>query len=400
VLAFLLTLVSATAGDAEVHWRGGRHAPAELPAECPVAARQAAEAWTAWAGANDYRMDLDPAGRVLLISRAGNSQLDNQLILCTRVVELFDQELPPPALRLAPKPLVLEPEAPPEPVVRPDTVPEDPEDPGGEDHPWTLEPTKPRPADRTSAEPKVTVWGAQDAPLDTETAVMLVVHDHVDLQAVLEHLSSTYAYLEGWAEKAGQQQGFVVGNPLVGAYVENFSGQEEWDPQHELVSRLARLLMLRRFGQQPIWVSYGYAWHIEQKLFQSVYCFPWRDEFVYAVEHSAWPREVRNRYQTRHLAARDFLTWRPGKYVSEKAQAGWAFVEYLVARRHDELPALLEELRVKHLDDSRVKDGPSSWRRDVDYVIPVSQQEDLLEKHLGKAAMTDATNFARHELGK
>lgn len=402
MLALLLALLPSPvlAGDAEVHWRGGRHAPAELPAECPPAARLAAEAWSAWAGASGYRLDLDPAGRVLLVSRESNSQLDAQLILCTRVVELFDQELPPPAKRLAPKPLVLEPEAEPEPEVRPNAVPEDPEDPGGDDHPWTLEPTKPKPQEITSAKPIETVWGAQDAPLDTETAVMLVVKNVDDLKAVLKFLAGAYPYLAQWAEEAAGQQGFVVGNPLVGAYVEDHPGQEEWDPQHELVSRLARLLFLRRFGQQPIWASYGYAWHVEQKLFQSVYCFPWRDEFVFAVEHSAWPREVRNRYESRRLAARDFLSWRAGKYVSEKAQAAWAFVEYLIAKRHDETPALLEALRVFHLDQSRVQDGPNTWRRDVDYVIPVSEQERLLEEHLGKTAFTEATNFVRHELGK
>jgi len=269
-------------------------------------------------------------------------------------------------------------------------VPEDPEDTG--DHPWKLAPPKPAATERTVT---TTLWGALDVPLDTDTAVVLVVADEKQFRLLLDSLGQTHAHLAAWAQSAKSLQGFVLGYPLTAAYLESHPSLEEWDPDHELVSRLGRLFLLRRFGELPNWFVQGYAWHLEFALQRSIYCFPWRDEFVYEIEHTMWPKLVRDLYEREKVKPGAFLGWKRGKFVGDQARTSWGVVEYLLSKEAAKVPDLLEELRVFREEHGRVQDGPSSWRRDVDYEIPLEDQQRILAARLGATYLQQVTAFLR-----
>ncbi|NOT31418.1 MAG: hypothetical protein HOP15_13305, partial [Planctomycetes bacterium] len=341
---------------------------------------------------------LDPAGRVLLVTRGSNDRAPKLLELAGKVIERFDRELPAPALRLeAEDPLLaakskVEPE---KPAAREPPLPEDPEDPEGA-HPWKLAP--PKPVEVTSAKPVVTTWGSQDQPLDTQTVVLFVLHDEDDFESLLGQLRERFPFLEVWTREAKALAGFAIGDPLTAAYLENPRGVEEWNADNELVSRVARLCLLRRFGALPNWLVQGYAWHMEFALMGAVYVFPWRDEFVWATEHSGWGKIVEERYAKTSLKPADFMGWRRGKYLEPEAKASWAACEYLLAKESGQLPLLLDRLRVFREEHGRIKDDPKSWRRDLDYEIPVADQHALFSELLGDGYLARASIFFRQEL--
>jgi hypothetical protein len=396
MIAFLLALLLARGDETPLHWAEKRLDPAALPADLPEPARLAVEAWYPWSRDHAYKLDLDRTGRVLLITRESNDRIGQQLEFVDQVLARFEGELPPPAARLeVPVPGAKKKEPEPPPVAKGEPVPEDPE---GEDHPWKLAPTKP--AERTSAAPTVTTWGAQGAPPDSQTVVLFVVRDQDDFVALLKHLASKYPYLAAWSAEAKVNQGFVLGEPCVGAYLELPDGVEEWDPDNELVHRIARLLVLNRYGELPNWFLLGYAWHLEIALRKGVYCFPWRDEFVWATEHGGWPSAARARYAKERIKPADFMGFVRGKYIDEMAKASWAMAAYLVAKEHAKLPALLEEVRVYRLEHGRIAEGEDRWRKDTEYEIPVSEQAKLFTKHLGEGYLQRASVFVRQEAGK
>jgi hypothetical protein len=396
LLAALALLVPGE--DAPIRWGERRLEIAALPQELPAPARAALEAWHAWSSTHAYRLDLDPRARILLLARGSNDRAPALLELATRVVERFDLELPAPPVRLAAKPPLepaAKPEKKPEPAAGEKPLPEDPEDPQGA-HPWKLAPPKPTPV--TSAPPSITTWGSQGQPLDTQTLVLFLLEDQDDFESLLRDLAGRFPFLESWAREAKALQGFVLGDPLVAAYLERPDGVEEWDPDNELVNRLARLCLLRRFGELQNWLVQGYAWHLEFALKGAVYCFPWRDEFVWATEHGGWHRVVRERYARARLKPSDFMGWRRGKYLEPEAKASWAACEWLVAKQRERLPELLERLRVFREEHGRIHDDPASWRRDTEYEIPVADQHRLFAEILGPEYLDHATIYFRQEL--
>jgi hypothetical protein len=387
----------APIGDAPIQWGERALKIGALPAECPESARAALEAWHAWSSSHEYRLDLDQAGRVLFVSRGSNGRAPEQLALAVRAVARFDQELPAPPVRAEAKgpELADKPAEPPKPAAP--TIPEDPEDPEGK-HPWKLPP--PKPSQTTAAPKKATTWGSQGQPLDTQTVTLFLLRDQDDFESLLGNLAERFPFLEVWAHEAKAQMGFVLGDPLCGAYLEQPEGVEEWDPDNELVNRSARLSLLRRFGDLPNWFVQGYAWHMELALRGSIYCFPWRDEFVGVGEHNGWDKVVQDRYQSAQLKPGDFMGWRRGKYLDPEAKASWATCEYLLAKEPAKLPGLLDQLRVFREEHGRIQDDPSSWRRDTNYEIPTIDQHKLFTQVLTEGYLFRATLFFRQELGK
>ena len=393
-VTLLLTLALHGEDPAPITWREKRLQLDALPAELPESARAALTAWHPWCDAHAYRLDLDRTGRILLVTRSSNDRVGQQLEFVDAVHERFERELPPPPVRLDAAPELAK--APPkEPEKGPDPLPEDPE---GGAHPWKLKPTAP--SERSSGAPAVTTWGAQGIPPDSQTVVLLIVRDQDDFVVLLRHLAAQFPYLASWAQEAKANQGFVLGEPCVAAYLEIPEGVDEWNPDNELVHRIARLLVLSRFGELPNWFLLGYAWCQEIAVLKGVYCFPWRDEFVWATEHGGWPAAVKARYAKERPKPADFMAFKRGKYVDELAKASYGMTAYLVTKERLKLPALLEELRVFGLQHGRIQEGPNSWRKDTEYEIPLAEQEMLFEKHLGAAWLQRAAVFVRKELGE
>jgi len=370
----LLAALPVYAGDAQVSWNGKRLAAdaSELPAD----ARSATTAWAPFAGEHDYELTLLGGGRLLLVSQSGRSTTARQLELINRTLGLFDKDLPPPpppssdgtaeadGLRRAPK--------------ASDEIPEDPEGPPPG---WEAPP----------AEAPVVAfeWGLGEASPDTQTIVLLVLRNEEHYRSALEVLAGLAEYLQDWTRTAHKSLGFVLERPLVGAYVLNASGQEEWNPDNELVNRVAQLCLLRRFGQQPHWIVQGYAWHAEFELLNAVYAFPGRDEFVYATEHTDWDKEVARRLADDPADFRELTGWARGTYDAPASRIAWALVDWALREHPRTLSLLLDDLRRFRDEDNKKQTSDTTWERERDYAVPGSKQRAMFQKRLGKSFLRD-----------
>ncbi len=377
--------------DAKIHWRGKAFGLDELPEDFPAAARSALEVWQPWATKMHYTLHLDPPGRVLLVSNPDNGRVEKQLELIDQVGALFEKHmpLPDPALAIAAPDEDEAQDAKDEPL---------PEDPEGGPYPWEEAGLGEYSTDDGSSAAFSYSWGAVDMPPDASTIVFLVVRDAPDFAQVLDFLAEHHPYLADWTEEAKGYAGFSLQQPLAGAFIQNDTTQEEWNPDNEVVNRMAQLFLLRRFGQQPNWLVQGWAWFSEFDIQGGVYCFPYRNEFVFATEHSGWDTELANRFENRQkkpLRTAEFAKWERGSYESDPAKISWGVIEYMTRFRPGELSLVASEFRTIIDKESRVDFGDGTWERNLDYTLPVSDQDDILREHLGGRIFREITDFFR-----
>lgn len=377
---------SEKAPDVAVTWKEKKLQLAKLPADLPAPARAVIETWAPWAAENDYRLDLDAQGRILLVSSERSTGPAARLRAIAKTETWFDELFPAP--KAAPA------EAPKAPAA-PAGIPEDPEAPppgapatGG---------TTPKPASTSWT----TSWGAGAGGMDRTTAVFFVIRDERDQAALLDHLAAEHAYLAAWTATAKKQTGFVLEEPLCGGYVEKARGQQEWDPEHELVNRVGQLLLLRRFGQEPFWLQQAVGWEAELAFDGSLFCFPYRDEFVFATEHTGWPVELKNAFKDRAdtpLTMAELAAWQRGRYDSARAHAAWGLLHHLVSTKPAELtPTLVELARFRTEHDKR-STGPNSWEKIPGYEIPAPDQERIFGARFGADVLEQASKAFRKGL--
>jgi hypothetical protein len=378
LLAAALPPPAAAQSEAKalVSWKGQRHALEALPAEVPEAARAAVAAWAAWAGEARYSMDLGKDGRVMLVTPAGASA-SRQRTLAERTLQLFDKLLPAAG-----------PKAPQEPVQPP--PPEDPEGPLPEDPGGATGP-KARPPQ--VGEPRWSyAWGAGSRPLDTETAVLVVLRNPADYANLLAFLAKGWPYLAEWTAQAKGASGFVLEEPLAGAYLLSAPGMEEWDPDAELVHRTAELNLLRRFGRQPYWVQQGLAWQVEQSIKGGIYCFPYRTGFVGVGEHGGWDKDLKRAYAELpgdEVTLSDVTGLRRGIWDEPRAKAAWGAVGFLLRAHAEGFRDALAELYADWDANSRVERGGGHWVRDLDYEVPPATQRAILERTIGPEVLAE-----------
>jgi|GEM_PF-1165861 len=391
----ILTSAPARAGllgDVPVGWKNKEATTAKLHADLPKPAFDAISRWTAFCSAKQYRMDLDAQGRVLLLTPAKRGRTQETLSVIGRAESWFDGLLPPvPRASAAPAAAPNGAGAPP-PEKKPSgtPIPEDPEGPP---------PNAPKSGGTTGMKPATppSIWGSGSGAPDSQTAVLIVLHDEKDYAGLLDHLESSVSYLKDWVTEARKQTGLTLEDPLVGAFVENASGQEEWNGDHEVLNRVVQLLTLRRFGQQPNWLVQGIAWEAEMAFDKSVYCFPYRDGFVFATEHTSWPSDLRIAFKDRAakpLEIEELSEWKRGTFDPEAAPVAWGFVRHLAeAQKTKEraLSALLEELRsLRDLKD-REPTSPTTWKRKNGFTLDPKDQETAILTAFGKDVFKKAT---------
>lgn len=354
----------ARAGDVTVTWKGKSYAAEKLPDTIEEAPKRAIAEFAPWAKERGYRFDFDAQGRVMLVSKRGSTP-DSRLRTLAKVETWFDALFPaqpksPSTGADAPKPK----------DAGGGGIPEDPEAP----------PPNAKPGSDTPSS-----WGSGSNGADEHTAVMLVVRDPKDYAALIDALAAKRSYLAAWQATAKKLPAFVLEEPLCGAYLEKAEGQEEWSPEHELVNRTAQLLVLRRFGQQPNWLVQGLGWEAEMAFDGTLYCFPYRDQFVYAVEHGAWPNELKNAFEgrTEPLRLQEVASWQRGRFEPEPARLAWGLVHYLASTSRAKLPLVLEDLRRFRDEHDRRSTGATTWERIAGYEVPTADQQALFEKHLG-----------------
>jgi hypothetical protein len=378
LLLALLLAAPAVAGEPAVSWKGRSHAVSKLPVTMPAAARDAVRGWADWAAAHELRLDLDDEARVLIVQPDSRSSAERRLKLARRTTELCDELLPLPSRRLA----VEEPETEPAAPERedPEGLPEDPDGP-----PAGAGLVDPQPRTKSS-------WGYQLGEPETETGLLFVLPGPEEYGALLDELAERHEPLRAWTEVARTQVGFVLEWPLAAAYLLDAPGMEEWNPQNELVNRLTQLLVLRRFGRQPMWVVQGLAWQVELRLMGAIYCFPYRAEFVWATEHTGWDKEVAGRFKARkpRLDTAGLAGWERGKYDDERAKLAWATMGFLLHAHAEELSDFLETLRVTLERESRVPLEGGGWRRDTQHQLSAGDIQQLLEQAFGDDVLSRA----------
>lgn len=378
-----------------ITWRGKVYKPSELPDKLGESQRKAIQRFEPWAKKAHYRMDFDTPARVLLLSPEKSSRAEAHLKIIARAETWFDALLPTPdrtPIKGLEKPVAAKPAAPPAPGPAPDVIPEDPESPP---------PAAPPPPKKAPAVPATSVsksWGSGSIEPDKETAVVLVLDNEKDYASLVEMLAATQSYLKDWSAEALNSLGFVLEEPLCGAYVENASGQEEWNPDHELLNRTVQLLCLRRFGQQPNWIVQGLAWESEMAFDGSLYCFPYRSEFVGVGEHTAWPSDLRIQFKSRAdkpLKLEEVCQWQRGRWDAGASKIAWGLMHFAAVQNPTKLSPLLEELRQFRGADDRKTKADGTWERIKDYEISAENQLTILKKHFGPDVMKNAGNFFR-----
>lgn len=371
-------------GPVEIEWRGEVHHPDALPEGLEPGARAAIESWAPWMEAQRYRGGLSADGRVLLLVPA-RSKIAKRLDLIERTSAHFDQALPLPKRRRAA-----------DKTPEPGTPAPEPAGPDGEtpaDAAQTQDPAPQKPADGSWSYS----WSDDGPPRETETAVVLELGDRKDQALVIRHLAKEHPYLGAFP--AETVSGFSLERPLVASWLANEPENEEWSPDAELVHRTATLLFLRRFGQQPFWVQTGAAWHTEIALLDGVWCFPYRAEFIFAVEHSGWPTALGNMYAKRAkqpFRLEEVADWKRGTWDKDAALQSWGLAAWFATEHPGVLSEILEDLYEHRDKANRVDLGNGSWKRIPGWEVSVADQAAILERHLGPQVFEDVTEAFRN----
>lgn len=359
---------------ATVVWRKKKHQVDALPEDMPAPAQEAVRMWADWCVEHDLHASLNDDGRVLLLTSA-RGRADKRLALVERTAKHVDAILPLPASRTAP-PGGQAPAG----------------DAGGDTDGAAGASDRSQDEGGGSTGSRSWSWVDDGGPLETETAVIFELDTRADQAKVVEHLRESYPYLADF--DASGLAGFSLERPLVAAWLAAEPENEEWNPDAELVHRTATLLFLRRFGRQPFWLQTGVAWQVEQALCGGVWCFPYRAEFVFAVEHTGWPERLAALFSGRDKRAFDVAVvanWKRGTFRADEALMAWGVAAWFASERPGVLSEVLEDLR-RHRDaNDRMETGEHSWQRIPGWEVPVEVQRETFERHTSPRLWTELT---------
>lgn len=352
----ILALPASAAGGGEqvVHVAGEDHPLTELPAAVDERMRAAVERWAPWAEELDYRMDIDPTGRVLLLTGDGTKgkKAKKMVPLVAATTAVFDELLP-------------------EPEVRADA---------GEQ---VEQPT----------------WGVGIPVPGQDPIVLICAASEHHYSRMLEHLTELYPYLKQWAAGAHGGPAFVDFATQTSGWLDAPPDMEidlVWRTENELVDALALLLVQRRFGNQPDWMRQGIAWYHEMQVHGDIYSFPGRDSFASVGEHAGWKNELKRAFKKRKkqpLELDEFVTLSRGTWEQAKAELAWGFVEFLAEYKRDSFPAMLEGLRISHKRNSRIDHEDGTWELIPGYVVPPETQREILLEEGGDALFEEASEY-------
>lgn len=225
--------------------------------------------------------------------------------------------------------------------------------------------------------------GAPPKPFVDAPAVMAHTRDEAEYRALLEHAAKLEPSLASWVQYGRSLTGFTLVKPLASGWAAKAAKRVEWKAENEVVHRLTSLLVLRQFGEVPYWLLAGLSWHVELERCKDVYCFPYRDEFVWATEHTAWPKELAALFRDdRREFLAGLVAWKRGTFDAARAKEAWGLARFMATREGAVAKTMadLSELRraegVRRFDDGR-------WELIVGWEPSVEQTRAVLAKHLG-----------------
>ena len=324
----------------------------ELPETLEDSVRAGIDHWMPWCEEADYSIDVEQVGRVVLISKKNGKRADKLMDRVRETLAAFDRILPP--VELDPQETFLEAE-----------------------------------------------WGVGEIVPDRDPVVLFELDRPDHMSSLLDHVRQESPRLSSWAQAQKGKTGFMHDHVLSAAWLSAPPELElgtVWRPENELVNRLARMLLLRRFGRQPHWFKMGIAWRVEQEVMGNIYAFPGREEFVGIGEHEGWKNELKSAFKKRKkqlLEPSEFAGWSHGEWHMPSAQISWGLVRYLVEKQPDVLPLIAEDFRKNAKAGSRITHPDGRWELKNDYRIPLADQRALIEERAGDRVFKDATEFFR-----
>ncbi len=338
--------VAAQAPDVTVAtWRGEPRTMESLAQQQCLGAEpiRAVQTWTSWATERDYRLVLSETGRVMLVlsptykRRAQGKKEDNTVERFLESVEKTIAEVD----RLIPPHLAA------------------------------------KERSRT-----VVVIGARQKNF-ADVVVAIVTQNEA---------------LREWAQEAAlARAGCILSDPLVGVWIEDPPNTEEWNPESELIHRVACELILRHSPNLPAWLQLGLTWHVEERVMRSIYCFPYRTGFVSIYDHSDWHTALRQMFKKRDespLRLEEVARWNPrAGFDMDDAYRVFGVARYLADYAPECLGPLLRELDEQITKKRKVQTGEFTWEIDTNYRLPIPEQLAVIEKHVGEDFLEQATIF-------
>jgi len=114
---------------------------------------------------------------------------------------------------------------------------------------------------------------------------------------------------------------------------------------------------------------------VEYELLGSHYCFPWRNDFVFATEHTSWEGSLKSWHKkTKALTADEVTALTRGNFQVEHARNAWGAAAFLAGHHAGALPAILEDLRVVMAEKGVVTREDGTWERIPDWAPPAADQ--------------------------
>jgi hypothetical protein len=342
VLSLVPALAARSVGDDEVAiWKGRPATANELDEAFGETVSAAIASWSPWAKEHAHVAYVEDKGRVVLFLADDARGVTKELALVTKTCDAVDA-----LLRFD------------EPAEQVEEVPEP-------EFEWE---TKVRPP----------------APEVPRLAVMLHTRDEAEYATVLEHAATLEPSLAGWVPYGKTLTGFTLVKPLASGWAVSAKGRVEWDPENEVVHRLTALLVLQRFGEVPYWLLTGVSWHVEIELCKDVYCFPYRDEFVWATEHTAWPKELELLFkEPRESFLPGLVAWKRGTFDAARSKEAWGLARFL-AQKEGALGATLYDLAKLRRKEGVRHSEDGTWELIVGWEPSVEQQRAIIARHMGE----------------
>jgi hypothetical protein len=334
----------AASADAFLIWKGRPWSLAEAAEQLPEVARSELSGWAPWCVEHEYRALLDEDAHAVLLASAKRRDLEAQQKRVHAVVEAVD--------RLAPRPE------------------RDPQE-------SFLKPS----------------WGLGQHVADASLATIVLLEAQADFDDALGHLAAVKPFLEGRLPREAKAT-FHSAEAATGALLVAPDGIETgtvWRPDNEIVNRLTRLLLHRRFGELPYWLDMGLAWQVEQGLQGGIYSFPGRDEFVSVGDHSGWGPELAREFKKRRnqpLRLEEVAFWTSAQWDGKAAAAAWGFTRYLASQPPATVAGILEDLRLDVKQHGVRTHADGTWELVAGYRTPWERQHAILAGRLGDDYLT------------
>jgi hypothetical protein len=143
-------------------------------------------------------------------------------------------------------------------------------------------------------------------------------------------------------------------------------------------------LIVRSYGEQPYWLVTGLSWYVENEIRGGIYCFPYRDEFVWATEHGSWNADLKRIVKKSKLEFfGQMVGWKRGTYDSDSAHLAWGFAAFLAEKHPGAIASILQDMHALREEKGVVREG-RNWQIIPGWEPSLEDQRTIVERHLGR----------------